>query len=130
MVGISPKEQAARILEQLPDDCSIEDIQYQLYVVETLRRRLEMADRIEAISQEDAEKRLAKGSQSSLAAGCSDDLETIAGYIANDSPRYASIVAETVFSTATLLADFPRSGRTVPEWDDETLRERIVSVIV
>ena len=50
----------ARILEQLPDDCSIEDVQYQLYVVETIRRRLELAEKSVPVPLIEAEKRLEK----------------------------------------------------------------------
>ena len=33
------KDRVRRLIESLPDDCSIEDIQYHLYVFETLSRR-------------------------------------------------------------------------------------------
>jgi hypothetical protein len=56
----SVKEQVRQVLEKLPDDCSYEDVQYQLYVLETLQRRVEMADRGDFISQEEAEKRMQK----------------------------------------------------------------------
>ncbi|MFN6486883.1 MULTISPECIES: hypothetical protein [unclassified Nostoc] len=55
------KQKVQSLLNQLPDDCSIEDIQYHLYVIETVSRGLEAADNIEAvITQEEAEKRLSK----------------------------------------------------------------------
>ena len=46
------------VLRQLPDDCTIEDVHYQLYVVETLRQRAEMADRGDFASQEEVQKRM------------------------------------------------------------------------
>ena len=39
---------------------SIEDVQYQLYVAEILRRRLEQAQQGRFIGQDEAEKRLGK----------------------------------------------------------------------
>jgi hypothetical protein len=57
---ISVKEEVATLLESLPDDCSVEDIQYHLYVLEKVRRGLERADTEGSISQEDAETRLSK----------------------------------------------------------------------
>ena len=33
------KQQVLEVLENLPDDCSFEDVQYRLYVLETLRKR-------------------------------------------------------------------------------------------
>ena len=54
------KQQVREILKQLPDDCSIEDVQYQLYVVETLRRRTESADKGNFANQGEVERRLSK----------------------------------------------------------------------
>lgn len=45
------KEQVQSLLQQLPDDCTIEDIQYHLYVIEKVRRGLEVADKEGTISQ-------------------------------------------------------------------------------
>jgi addiction module RelE/StbE family toxin len=54
------------------------------------------------------------------------DLEAIAEYIAADSPVYAGAVVKTVVNQTRMLAHFPRSGRKVPEFDDENIRELIV----
>jgi len=54
------------------------------------------------------------------------DLEAIAVYIAADSPTYAGIVVKKVVSETKMLVRFPRSGRKVPEFDDENVRELIV----
>jgi hypothetical protein len=55
---MTAKEQVQKVLEQLPDDCSVEDVQYQLYVLERLRRRVEMADRgNDFVSQSEVEAR-------------------------------------------------------------------------
>jgi predicted transcriptional regulator len=54
------KQQVREILEQLPDDCSIEDVPYRLYVVETIRRRSETADRGEFASEAEVEQKLSK----------------------------------------------------------------------
>lgn len=53
------------------------------------------------------------------------DLEAIASYIAEDSPAYASIVIRTIVNQVNTLIDFPRSGRMVPEFDNEDIRELI-----
>jgi len=42
----------------LPDDCTMEDIQYHLYVVEKAHRGIERAKKEVEISQQDVEKRL------------------------------------------------------------------------
>ncbi len=54
------------------------------------------------------------------------DLEAIAEYITADSPTYAGIVVKKIVSETKILARFPRSGRKVPEFDDENVRELIV----
>ncbi|MBS9387506.1 MAG: hypothetical protein HEQ33_00800 [Dolichospermum sp. WA123] len=54
------KNQVQSLLQQLPDDCSIEDIQYHLYVIEKVSRGLEVSDREGTISQLAVEERLNK----------------------------------------------------------------------
>lgn len=54
------------------------------------------------------------------------DLESIAEYIAADSPTYAGIVVKKVINQVKALATFPRAGRKVPEFDDENIRELLV----
>ena len=54
------------------------------------------------------------------------DLESIAEYIATDSPAYAGVVIKNIVNQARILAHFPRAGRRVPEFDNETIRELVV----
>jgi toxin ParE1/3/4 len=53
------------------------------------------------------------------------DVEAIAAYIAVDSSTYAKAVVRTIVTSIRALARFPRSGRKVPEFDDENTRELI-----
>ncbi len=39
------KEEVEALLKKLPDNCSLEDIQYHLYVMEKIRRGIEMAEK-------------------------------------------------------------------------------------
>ena len=57
---VSVKRQVSQVLKQLPEDCSLEDVQYHLYVLETIHRRMELAGRGKFVSQSAAEKRMAK----------------------------------------------------------------------
>ena len=50
----------SKLLNKLPDDCAIEDIQYHLYVIEKIRRGISRANKEGAMSQQDVEKRLNK----------------------------------------------------------------------
>ena len=54
------KEQIASILEKLPDDCTMEDMQYHLYVVEKIHQGIERADREGVVEHQAAEQKLAK----------------------------------------------------------------------
>jgi toxin ParE1/3/4 len=56
----------------------------------------------------------------------SQHLEAIADYIAADSPTYAGIVVKKVVHQTRALSRFPRSGRKVPEFDNENIRELLV----
>ena len=53
------KRQVREVLDRLPDDCTIEDVQYHLYVVDKIRRRQEAVERGEQlVPQSEAESRL------------------------------------------------------------------------
>ena len=54
----SAQEKVQAVLGKLPDDCTLEDMQYHLYVLEKTQRGIDRADSEGAISQEQAEKRL------------------------------------------------------------------------
>jgi hypothetical protein len=54
------KEEVESLLDKLPDSCSIEDIQYHLYVMEKVRHGLEVADQQSALTQQEAEEQLGK----------------------------------------------------------------------
>ena len=54
------KQQVASMLQKLPEDCSLKDIQYHLYVIEKIKNGVDRAESEGAASQQDAEKRLAK----------------------------------------------------------------------
>lgn len=51
------------------------------------------------------------------------DVESIASYIAQDSPAYAATVVRTIVNQTRMLANFPRCGRKVSEFDNENIRE-------
>lgn len=52
-------------------------------------------------------------------------VEDIARYIAEDNPVAATQWVEELFATVERLADFPRSGRMVPEIGSPRIRELI-----
>lgn len=54
------KDDVRNILERLPENATLEDIQYHLYVRQKLQNALEQVDAGETLSEEEVERRLAK----------------------------------------------------------------------
>ena len=53
------------------------------------------------------------------------NLEDICDYIAKDSEYYAILFAKKVTAIIKTIPQFPKSGRIVPEYNDENLREKV-----
>ncbi len=56
----SAKEEVRKLLDQIPDDSSFEDIQYHIYVREKIERGLKDVEQGHVLSQEEVEGRMAK----------------------------------------------------------------------
>jgi predicted transcriptional regulator len=54
------KEEVRKMLDQLPDDASFEDIQYHIYVQEKIERGLKDIQEGRVLSQEEVEERMSK----------------------------------------------------------------------
>ena len=54
------KQEVEALLRKLPDECTLEDIQYHLYVIEKVQHGIEAAEQHGTVSQEQAEQRLAR----------------------------------------------------------------------
>jgi plasmid stabilization system protein ParE len=52
-----------------------------------------------------------------------EDVEDIKSFIKRGSPRYAQMVAERIVEAAERLREFPKSGRVVPEFGRDDVRE-------
>jgi plasmid stabilization system protein ParE len=50
----------------------------------------------------------------------------LAEYIANDSQRYAELTVEKLFYSVDVLELYPKAGKKVPEFNDNSLRQLIV----
>ncbi len=53
------------------------------------------------------------------------DLESVSNYLRDVAPAYAERFEEKVFEATRRLEVFPRSGRVIPEAEEEALREII-----
>ncbi len=54
------KQEVTNLLTRLPDDCSLEDVQYHLYVLQKIERGLKDVEDGRVYTQEEVEKRMAK----------------------------------------------------------------------
>ena len=52
------KEEVKLLLDKLPDDCSMEDVQYHLYVAEKVRRGIDRAEEEGTLTQDEVEEKL------------------------------------------------------------------------
>ncbi|MBM4166419.1 MAG: hypothetical protein FJ218_05830 [Ignavibacteria bacterium] len=55
---MSIKEQAINVIKTLPENCTMEDIQYHLYVREKVERGIRAIEEGRYISQQEAEKKV------------------------------------------------------------------------
>ena len=55
-----------------------------------------------------------------------EDLHEIFDYISKNSTQYARITVDRIYKRANQISTNPKSGRIVPEIDDESLRELII----
>jgi hypothetical protein len=54
----SAKEDVRRILDQLPDNATLEEIQYHLYVRQKIEHAIEEADNGQVVTQEEIEQQM------------------------------------------------------------------------
>ncbi|MGQ9571040.1 MAG: hypothetical protein ACUVUQ_09430 [Thermodesulfovibrionales bacterium] len=54
------KKEIADLLKRLPDDCTLEDVQYHLYVLQKIERGLKDAEEGRVHTQEEVEKMMTK----------------------------------------------------------------------
>lgn len=54
------KQEVEALLKKLPDECTLEDVQYHLYVMEKIKHGIKVAEEQGTITQEEAEARLSK----------------------------------------------------------------------
>jgi predicted transcriptional regulator len=54
------KQDVMELLQQLPDDSSLEEIQYHLYVRQKIQRGLQDTEQGKVLTQEEVEKRMKK----------------------------------------------------------------------
>ena len=56
------KQEVTSLLSKLPEDCTLEDVQYHLYVVEKIHKGINRATTEGTIDQQDVERKFSKWS--------------------------------------------------------------------
>jgi predicted transcriptional regulator len=56
----TPKDEVRKLLDRLPDDSSLEDIQYHIYVREKIERGLKDVNEGRVLSQQEVERSMTK----------------------------------------------------------------------
>lgn len=56
----SVKQEVSNLLKRLPDDCTLEDVQYHLYVLQKIERGLKDAEQGRVYTQEEVETMMSK----------------------------------------------------------------------
>ena len=54
------KQEVSDLLKRLPDDCTLEDVQYHLYVLQKIERGLKDVEEGRIYTQEEVEKKMSK----------------------------------------------------------------------
>lgn len=54
------KQEVSNLLNRLPDDCILEDVQYHLYVLQKIERGLKDVEEGRVYTQEEVEKKMSK----------------------------------------------------------------------
>ncbi len=54
------KDEVMALLDILPDNCSLEDVQYHLYVAEKIRKGIERAGKEGTFDQDEVERKFSK----------------------------------------------------------------------
>lgn len=51
------KDEVKSLLDKLPDDCTLEDVQYHLYVAEKIQRGINRGEKESTLSQAEVERK-------------------------------------------------------------------------
>jgi predicted transcriptional regulator len=54
------KQEVSNLLNRLPDDCTLEDVQYHLYVLQKIEQGLKDVEEGRVYTQEEVEKKMSK----------------------------------------------------------------------
>lgn len=82
--SVNPKAEALRLIESLPEDATLEEIQYHLYVMEKARRGVQAIARGEVVTHEEVKAEVAQWHQASSTSAL---LTELAGTLRDEDAR-------------------------------------------
>ena len=131
---IPAKEEVRRLLELPPDDVSLEDIQYHIYVRQKIERGLEDIKAGRTISDEELEtKDIEVARTVRWTETATTDLEEVVEFIARDSRFYAAALVREARAGANSLRTFADRGRVVlygQEYADPALMRIRLNIVM
>jgi hypothetical protein len=112
----SIKEEVIQLIKDLPDEATLEDIQYHLFVKQKLLRAEEQIKEGNTIPHEKVmEKTQKEMVQIEWSEEAEDDLDDILSYLSKSSIQYAESFFQGINEAIENIAKFPKIGRKVPE---------------
>jgi toxin ParE1/3/4 len=121
--GMTEKEIVLETIRALPDNCSLAEIAERIEFMAGVQKGLDQLGRHSSRGSQKTVSLMAYKLIWSPAAR--DDLYAIVVFIARDNPERAMSFGYQLISETDRLHDFPESGRIVPEYENERLREII-----
>lgn len=122
------KDTVQALLDRLPDDCTLDDVQYHLYVVQAIARgeAEEGAGQTVPHEQVDAELRpqvAARTRRVIWTESARGALDEVIAYVSQESSSRAMHALTRALDTAASLSTLAERGRDVREIGEPTLRE-------
>src|SRR5262249_30090097 len=118
------KEQAHKLVDGLPEGATWDDLMYEIYVRQSVEAGFADADAGRVTSVDDVRESfgLSRWRSSGLIPRRPSS-ERSMRYIAQSSQRYALQMVDRITNRSKQIGQFPRSGRMVPEFSSDTIRE-------
>ena len=105
------RQQAIRIIEQMPEGASLEDIMYELYFCSTSGEGMREAEEGKLVPHEEVVQRMSEWLEVFWTLGAAEELEESAILLQRSSGVYAATFVDRILAAVAGLQDQPRMGR-------------------
>ena len=118
------KEEARKLIDRLPENSTWDDLMYQIYVRQTVEAGLADSKAGKVTSVQEVRRKFGLPEWKFIGQKQNNEnLSAIYAYVAQTSTQYASRVIDRITKRSEQIANFPVSGRIVPEFETEQIRE-------